>query len=134
MSGRQIIRKGLFMRRLPDSLQGKNGCRWKTLFYITFFFRQLTYLLPGRIIRNNNLVVFKRLFFHRRQQPSYCLSVIICRNTDGYYRFIADTGKEYYDVPFIYYRGYQAVAEDGRRLEVDKNYPKIYGNHKVHHY
>ncbi len=55
------------------------------IFYITFFFRQLTYLLPGRIIRNNNLVVFKRLFFHRRQQPSYCLSVIICRNTDGYF-------------------------------------------------
>lgn len=48
-------------------------------------------------------------------------TIVMGEKTEAYYRFIADTGKEYYDVPFIYYRGYQAVAEDGRRLEVDKN-------------
>lgn len=48
-------------------------------------------------------------------------TIVTGEKSEAYYRFIADTGKEYYDVPFIYYRGYQAVAEDGRRLEVDKN-------------
>ena len=40
---------------------------------------------------------------------------------EGCFRFTADAGKKYYDVPFIYYRGYGAMAEDGSRLEVDKN-------------
>ena len=48
-------------------------------------------------------------------------TIVTGEKSEAYYRFIADAGKEYYDVPFIYYRGYQAVAEDGRRLEVDKN-------------
>ncbi len=48
-------------------------------------------------------------------------TMVTGEKTEAYYRFIADAGKEYYDVPFIYYRGYQAVAEDGRRLKVDKN-------------
>lgn len=48
-------------------------------------------------------------------------TTIIGEKLEGCFTFTADTGKQYYDLPFIYYRGYWAMAEDGSRLEVDKN-------------
>lgn len=37
------------------------------------------------------------------------------------YSFQADLSHQYYDVPYIYYRGYIATDENGREYEVDKN-------------
>lgn len=37
------------------------------------------------------------------------------------FTFTASPGKQYYDVPYIYYRGYSAVDENGNQYEVDKN-------------
>jgi hypothetical protein len=42
-------------------------------------------------------------------------------NRNRYFTFEADAAQEYYDVPFIYYRGYTAVDEHGNRYKVDKN-------------
>lgn len=38
----------------------------------------------------------------------------------GSFIFTADSGKEYYTVPFVWYKGYAAETDDGRRLETGK--------------
>ena len=38
------------------------------------------------------------------------------------FTFTADLSKEYYDIPYIYYKGYRAYTIDGERLDTDQNY------------
>ena len=40
---------------------------------------------------------------------------------DSQFRFQADLSKEYYDVPYIYYKGYRAYLKNGDRLEIEQN-------------
>lgn len=47
--------------------------------------------------------------------------VVNGKRENGRFSFEADLSKEYYDVPFIWYRGYKAVASDGTVLKMDKN-------------
>lgn len=39
---------------------------------------------------------------------------------DNQYVFTANISRGYYDVPYIYYRGFQAIGQNGQRYEVDK--------------
>lgn len=38
------------------------------------------------------------------------------------YTVTIDTGKDYYDLPYVYYKGYQAIGENGTDYEVELNY------------
>lgn len=40
---------------------------------------------------------------------------------DSQFRFQADLSKEYYDVPYIYYKGYRAYLKNGDRVEIEQN-------------
>lgn len=48
-------------------------------------------------------------------------TTIIGEKNDGKFIFLADATKEYFDVPFIWYRGYRAVTDNGILLNIDKN-------------
>ena len=43
------------------------------------------------------------------------------RKEKGRFHFTMDMEKGYYDIPFVYYRGYAAQTQEGSRLEVGKN-------------
>ncbi len=57
----------------------------------------------------------------RNQAKAEDGSAVTGSKKDGVFSFLADREKEYYDVPFIYYRGYKAVTGDGMELEVNKD-------------
>lgn len=40
---------------------------------------------------------------------------------DGTFEFLPESGKDYYDVPFVWYKGYTAKTSDNTVLEVSKN-------------
>lgn len=46
---------------------------------------------------------------------------VIGEKQRGRFTFKADSKKEYYDVPFVWYRGYKAVVSSGEELRMDKN-------------
>ncbi|WMC91670.1 hypothetical protein [Kineothrix sp. MB12-C1] len=48
-------------------------------------------------------------------------TIVNGKKVSGKFTFKADLSKEYYDIPFIWYRGYKAVSNKGDVFEIDKN-------------